>query len=228
MIGVAEQVLRDADLILWILDVSAPPTEADTHIAETLARPRGDTPVVLALNKIDQISGAADYSTHTALVEHIHVAPISALTGTNVPELIAYLLTKLPLGPRYYPADQVSEVNLRFIAAEVVREKIILNTEQEIPHSVAVEIDSFRERADNMTYISAVIYVEKESQKGIIIGKGGEMIKRIGTQARQELTPLLETRVYLDLRVKVLKDWRNDEALLRRLGYHLPKDSEER
>jgi len=132
----------------------------------------------------------------------------------------------MPLGPRYYPVDQLSEVNMRFIAAETVREKIMLETEQEVPHSVAVEITSYRERSDQLTYISAVIYCERESQKGIIIGKGGERIKRIGSLARTELGTLLGTAVYLELDVKVLKNWRSDEALMRRLGYRMKEDKD--
>jgi len=113
---------------------------------------------------------------------------------------------------------------MRFIAAEIIREKIILSTEKEIPYSVAVEVEEYKERSEEMTYISAVIYVERESQKGIIIGKGGTKIKQLGAEARIELQHELGTQVYLDLRVKVLKDWRSDEALMRRLGYKLPKD----
>jgi GTP-binding protein Era len=127
---------------------------------------------------------------------------------------------------RYYPADQLSEVNMRFIAAEVIREKIILNTEQEIPHSVAVAIEGFKERDDNMTYIDATIYVERDSQKGIIVGKGGATIKQIGMEARKELAEMLGTRVYTDLHVKVLKNWRRNIPLLRRLGYRLPNADE--
>lgn len=223
MVDVAEQALKDADVILWVLDVSEPLTGEDRHIAETVQRIKGDTPVVLVLNKIDQARDDATFDDYVALVEHVKAVPVSALNGHNVGTMLDDLLALLPLGPRYYPAGQVSEVNLRFIAAEVIREKIILNTEQEIPHSVAVEIDSFKERDDNMTYISAIIYVERDSQKGIVIGKGGTMIRKIGTEARHELAGVLDTKVFVDLRVKVLKNWRSNEPLLRRLGYKLPK-----
>jgi GTPase len=227
MVDTAEQALKDADLILWLLDVSAPPEEGDRHIAETIKRLRGNTPVVLALNKSDKLSGGTNLADaaaeYRALVDHIEAFHVSALDGRNITELIDFLLSTLPLGPRYYPADQVSEVNMRFVAAEVIREKIILNTEQEIPHSVAVEIDQFKEREEGTSYINAIIYVERDSQKGIIIGKGGDMIKRIGTEARLELEGILETPVFVDLHVKVLKNWRSDFALMRRLGYRLPK-----
>jgi GTPase len=230
MVGVAEQAIRDADLILWVVDVSVPPQEGDVHIAETLKRVGRDTPIVLALNKADQLSGKGDAEIgpgdHLALVQHTHATQISALYGAGVPELVEYLLSQLPEGPRYYPADQVSEVNMRFISAEVIREKVILNTEQEIPHSVAIEVEQFTEREDGVTYISAIIYVERDSQKGIIIGKGGDMIKRIGTEARLELEDILSSRVFVELHVKVLKNWRSNIPVMRRLGYRLPKPDE--
>jgi GTP-binding protein Era len=147
---------------------------------------------------------------------------VSAVEGTGVKELVSYLMESLPLGPRYYPADQVSEVNMRFITAETLREKIILSTEKEIPYSVAVEVTEFKERSETLSYINAIIYVERDSQKGIIVGKGGAKIKQIGSEARAELADMLGTEVYLDLHVKVLKNWREDEALMRRLGYRVP------
>lgn len=227
MVKAAEDALRDADVILWVLDVSVMPTTADQRIAETIQRLVQETPVVLALNKADLLDEAqqeAHTAAYEALVPYTTALLVSALNGDGVPELVATLTDLLPEGPRYYPADQVSEVNMRFIAAEVVREKIMLATEQEIPHAVAVEIVEYKERSEDMTYISAVIYVERDSQKGIIIGKGGGMIKQIGQQARAELQTMLGTQVYLDLQVKVLKNWRSDDRLMRRLGYRIPKD----
>lgn len=227
MVKNAEAAFRDADVILLLLDVSRPPEAGDRHLSETVARLRGDTPVVLALNKIDLLKAEerdARIAEHTALIPNAQSHLISALDGAGVDDLLEALVTLLPPGPRYYPAEQVSEANLRFIAAEVIREKIMLHTEQEIPHSVAVDIDSFRERPDRKTYISAIIYVERDSQKGIIIGKGGEMIKRIGSEARVELAEMLETDVFVELRVKVLKNWRSDEKLMQRLGYRWRED----
>lgn len=227
MVAAAEDALKDADLILWVLDVAVPPQSTDIYIAETIRRLGGGKPIVLALNKADllqEINREVNIAAHRTLVSCDHAELVSATEGTGVNELISAILTRMPLGPRYYPADQISEVNMRFIAAEVIREKIMLHTEQEIPHSVAVEIESFQERSDNMSYISAIIYIERESQQGIIIGKGGSMIKQIGSEAREELAAMLDTQIYIDLRVKVLKNWRSDESLMNRLGYRLPKD----
>lgn len=226
MVAMAEDALKDADIILWVLDISVEPQDADKYIAETIAKLRGDTPVVLVLNKSDLISDRtreARMTTYGEIIPNEAAVTVSATTGTGVDELVNYLMDSLPEGPRYYPADQVSETNMRFMAAEVIREKVILNTDQEIPYSVAVEVTDYKERSETMTYISAEIYVERDSQKGIIIGKGGEMIKRLGATSRQELGDILNTQIYLDLHVKVLKNWREDEDLMRRLGYRMPK-----
>jgi GTP-binding protein Era len=227
MVSAAEGALREANVILWVLDVSVPPQAEDQEIAETIAQVK-DVPVVLALNKSD--AGAVteeNLAAHRALVAHHAVYQVSALKGTGIPELVAGIIDLLPLGPRYYPVDQVSEVNLRTLAAEVIREKIMLHTDKEIPHASAVEIEEYREREDGMHYINATIYVERDSQKGIIIGKGGAMIKQIGTEARLELAAMVDASVFLELHVKVLKNWRSDERLMQRLGYRMPKPDDQ-
>lgn len=224
MVHNAEAAFRDADLILLILDVSHPPEAGDRHLAETVARLRGETPVILALNKVDQLNDKyreSNITEHAALIPHDKQYLLSALQGTGVDEMMQELIERLPQGPRYFPIDQVSEVSMRFIASETIREKVMRHTEQEVPHSAAVQVDSYRERSDNLTYISATIYVERESQKGIIIGKGGEMIKTVGSEARADLEEMLGTEVYLELHVKVLKNWRSDERLMQRLGYYV-------
>jgi GTP-binding protein Era len=229
MVEMAELAVKDSDLILWVLDVSEEPQTSDKYIAETVAKLHGETPIVLALNKSDTLNPdqiEAHTSAHKALIEHQNVFIVSAQTGDGVSELVSYLIEQMPQGPRYYPADQLSEVNMRFIAAEVVREKIILHTEQEIPHSVAVEVVEYKERDNGMHYINAMIYVERDSQKGIIIGKSGAMLKQIGVQARQDLRQILDADVYLDLHVTVQKNWRSDEQFMRRLGYRVPKEKE--
>ena len=222
MVGVAHDALKDADVILWIVDVSAPPSQADRQIGDPIGRLARHSPVILALNKSDLINEQHDCSAHLELIAAEAAVHTSATQGLGLDDLLNCLTPLLPLGPRYFPAEQVSEANMRFIAAETVREKIIELTSKEIPHSVAVEIARFEESPD-ISIIEAVIYVERESQKGIVIGKRGSMIKRIGVAARAELQQVLETKVHLETRVKVLKNWRGNESFLRRVGYALPK-----
>ena len=228
MVEVAENALQDADVLLWVLDVSEPPTATDRQIAQTISRVGHATPVILALNKVDLIMNTSQQAEllpqHEALVPHKTALAISALNKLGIDSLIDELFALLPQGPRYYPADQVSEVNMRFIASETIREQIMLATEQEIPHSIAIEITEYKERSATMTYINATIYVERDSQKGIIIGKGGSMIKRLGKDARRALEGILGTQIYLELNVKVMKNWRSDEDLMRRLGYRITRD----
>ena len=145
--------------------------------------------------------------------------PISALRGRNVDELLGMLVQALPQGPRYYPEDQVTDLQVRFIVAELIREKALMRLQQEVPHSLAVVVDEFSPRDDDMTYISAVIYVERTSHKGIVLGRNGSKIKQIGQDARPEIEDLIGTKVYLELWVKVWEKWRRKEAMLRRLGY---------
>jgi GTPase len=224
MVSVAQESLRDADCILWVVDGSVQPEAADIYIAETLNTVGGQTPILLVLNKVDLLASAQidHQAAYTSLVASKQVLHVSALTGEGLEALLAAVHDMLPLGPRYYPPDQVSEANMRFIAAEVIREKIILHTEQEIPYSVAVEIDEYKERDEETVYISAIIYVERDTQKGIVVGKAGAMIKQIGSEARVELGEMLNARIYLELHVKVLKNWRSDPDLMRRLGYRMP------
>ncbi len=226
MLKHATGALQDADVILWLMDATQPPHQVDQMIADTIEGAASQTPVLLALNKVDLLQGVHDFSAHLALLPRAELFKISALTGYQTDALLARVIDLLPLGPRYYPTEQVSDQNMRFIAAEIIREKVILNTEKEIPYSVAVEIDGYKEE-DNRTVISAIIYVERDSQKGIVVGKGGAKIKEIGTQARREIAEQVGTPVHLDLRVKVLKDWRDNEALMRRVGYRLPKKDED-
>ncbi len=228
MVRMAQTALRDADVVLWIIDVAEPPHVGDKFIAEMLQAQPELPPVVIVLNKLDRLESQKrrpDLAAYVYLsAESLH--PVSALNGQGVPELLAHLIGMMPLGPRYFPVDQLSEVTLRYIASETIREKVMLHTEQEVPHAVAVEIDSYREREDGTHFVSATLYVERESQKGIVIGKGGAMIKRIGTEAREELARLVDAPVYIDLHVKVLKNWRSSDHLMQRLGYRVPKDED--
>jgi GTPase len=226
MMAVAEQALKDADVIVWILDVSDSPQKADEYIAETIKAARGNRPLLLVLNKTDLVPNKQDFSPYTGIIEHQAAFPLSASKGTGVQSLIDAIAEMLPLGPRYYPPDEVSDLSMRFTAAEVIREKVILSTEEEIPHSVAVEITEYKDKEER-TEIFATIYVEKDSQKGIIIGKGGAMIKKIGTEARKDLEEMIERQIFLDLHVKVLKNWRENEKFVARVGYKMPKKDED-
>lgn len=226
MVGIATEALRDADVILFVVDVSQTPTTEDHRIAELIHAAEDVTPVVLALNKMDLLDEAQSaelVAAHQALVPSADAQLCNARTGEMVPTVLQRLIDKLPEGPRYYPPDQLSDTAIRDIVAEMVREKVLLNLEQEVPHGVATQVEEYKQRHENMTYISVTIYVERDSHKGIMIGKGGQMLKQISQQARQDIEQFIGTRVYLDLWVKVLKNWRRDENALRRLGYRIPR-----
>jgi GTP-binding protein Era len=224
MVQTALRAIPDADLVLFLVDASRLPNEEDRQIAAVLARHPG-MPVVLVLNKADLLAPGeitADEDAYRQLGEFEAWILISALHGENRDHLLELIVEFLPPGPRYFPEDQVTDQQLRFMAAELVREQVMRHLRQEIPYAVAVVVDQFKERHEELTYISANIFVERDTQKAIILGRGGEMIKRIGRDARREIEDLLGMRVYLELWVKVRKKWRKDEKELRRLGYALP------
>jgi GTP-binding protein Era len=226
MVDVATAALRDADVILFVVDLSQMPNEEDRHVADLLKTSRTAASVVLALNKIDRLSPGQiepHVEAYRALVPNADWATLSATLGSGVDDILKRIIQKLPAGPQFYPDDQLSDTAMRDIVAEIVREKVLLNTEREVPHSVAIEVDEYKERSENMTYVSAIVYVERDSQKGILIGKGGAMLKKISSEARIETERLVGTKVYLELHVKVLKNWRRDENMLRRFGYRLGK-----
>jgi GTP-binding protein Era len=201
MVETAVRTIPDADLVLFLVDVSRPPGDEDRQIA-TLLREQRHVPVLLVLNKADLLS-AEEMAPHVEAYQQLgsfeEVQPISALRSDGLEELLDEVLERLPFGPRYYPEEQV------------------------IPYSVAVVVQDFKERSEDMTYISANIFVERDTQKAIILGQRGSMIKRIGQDARREIEELLGTRVYLELWVKVRKRWRKDDRELQRLGYALPR-----
>jgi len=221
MVGVAQRTLREVDVILFVVDGTREVGPGDQHIASLLRE--AATPVFLAVNKIDQLKKSevpAVVKAYSTLANFSGVLPISALLGENLPALVRELLHLLPPGPMYYPADQITDQPERLLASELIREKVLYLTRDEVPHSVAVDIEEFTERGD-LLYIRAVLYVERDSQKGIIVGQGGQRLKEIGTLARQEMEGLFGNKVYLDLWVKVKKDWRNQESALRSFGYDL-------
>jgi GTP-binding protein Era len=221
MVETAVRAIPDADVVLFLVDVSRPPGDEDRQIADIL-REQGHMPVLLVLNKVDLLPPeqvTAHVEAYQALGEFDDWLLVSALHGDNRDLLLEKTIERLPFGPRYYPEEQVTDQQLRFMAAELVREQVMRHLRQEIPYSVAVVVDQFKERSENMTYISANVFVERDTQKAIILGRKGSMIKRIGRDARREIEELLGTRVYLELWVKVRKKWRKDEKELRRLGY---------
>lgn len=235
----AKLAIPDADLILFLVDGTEAAGLGDRWIAENLLQI--ETPVIMVINKVDQIK---DMEVRDQIVESykkllseksenlltnsneqdkkgksVPILKISAKTGRNVDDLINNIYRKLPKGPQYYPDDEVTDQNLKTIVAETIREKVIRKTEEEVPHSIAVVIDNFEEK-ETITNIAATIFVEHESQKGIIIGEKASMLKAIGTDARIDMEKLLEKKVFLELFVKLKKNWRKNPSALRQFGYN--------
>jgi GTP-binding protein Era len=222
MVATATSAIPDADAVLFVLDVSVPPTDEDRMIAG-LIRERTEAPVILVLNKMDLLP-AENVKPHTEA--YWELAPYHqdwmmtiATQGANLDKLLDLIIAALPEGPRYYPGDQVTDQTERQIAAELIREQVLRSTRQEVPHAVAVVVEEFKERETGVIYVAANVFVEKESQKGIIIGRGGQMLRQIGSAARHEIERMSGGRIYLDLWVKVRKGWRRDETELRRMGF---------
>ena len=227
MVEVALQTLQDADAILWLVDVSGEPRDEDLIISRRLEHVRGKRPIVMAGNKVDLIPPEEVNEREQIfrpLAPNSVWIPISAVRGDGLQELVSALRDLLPEGPRLYPPDQLTDAQERFIAAEVIREKALLLLRQEVPYAIAVVVNEYKERRDDLLYISATIYVERDSQKGIVLGQGGRMLKRIGTSAREELEAITGKKVFLDLWVKVRPRWRKDENALRWFGYKIPKN----
>ncbi|HAA89199.1 MAG TPA: GTPase Era, partial [Peptococcaceae bacterium] len=209
MVRVAEKTLEEVDLILYVIDSSLPPGAGEEYILDHLQRVK--TPVVLVPNKIDlvkkhELLPLIDW--FASRYDFAAVVPVSALTGENTDELKKVIIDHLPEGPLYYPPDMVTDQPERFIAGEIIREKVLHLTREEVPHSVAVLVEEMKLRPNQVLYIAATIYVERDSQKGILIGRRGQMLKEIGKRAREELELIFGNQVYLDLWVKVKKDWR--------------------
>ncbi len=221
----AKVAVPDADLILFLVDGSEPAGKGDKWIVENILKDI-KIPVILVMNKVDKVKNTQKIeenlmSYKTLFKENIPLVRISAKTGRNKDTLLDNIFKKLPEGEMLYPADIVTEENMRGIAEEIIREKILIHTEDEIPHSVVIKIDKYEECVD-IDRIYAIIYCEQKSQKGILIGKGGALLKKIGTEARQELEEIVEKKVYLNLEVKVEKDWRKKEKLLKNFGFKSP------
>jgi GTP-binding protein Era len=225
MVAAAASAIPDADVVLFVVDVSVMPTEEDQMIARMI-RQRTSHPVILVLNKMDLLPPER-VKPHTeaywALVpDHAGWMMTIATEAVNLDKLLDMVIAHLPEGPRYYPGDLITDQTEREIAAELIREQVLRFTREEVPHSVAVVVEEYKERETGGVYIAATIYVEKESQKGILIGAGGQMLRRIGTAAREEIERMVGGKVYLDLWVKVSKNWRRDLQRVRRMGYIPP------
>ncbi len=222
MVEVAIAALSDVDLILVVIDASAPNREAEALIVENLEKIT-NTPAILAINKIDLVKKPILLKlidTWSKKYPFAEIIPVSATEGTQVDQLMAAMQSRLPDGPPYFPEDMITDLPERFIAAEMIREKIFELTDQEVPFSTAVTIDAFEEvPGRNRVRIHASINVERSSQKGIIIGKNGQMLKSIGEAARLEIEKMLAAKVFLELFVRVEKNWSKDAKAMRKLGY---------
>jgi GTPase len=220
MMKIALDTMAEVDLILFLVDAALPPPETEHSTTTFLGE--GSRPVILLLNKIDTLAKdklLPALAAYEKLYPFRSIIPISAITGDGLDRLIREILIHLPVGPRYFPEDIPTDLTERFLAAEIIREKIFLLTGQEIPYSTAVVVDSFKEDPHpGKVTIHATIFVEKPSQKGIIIGKQGAKLKEIGRQARREIEELLAQHVFLQLWVKVKKNWTKDARFLKELG----------
>jgi GTP-binding protein Era len=223
----AQESLKGVDVILWLVDSSVKPTEEDKQIAFLLTKLPRRTPLVLTANKMDLVPAEALTARLEAYQELVRrdakVVSISATQNQNLDELTELLVSLSPFRAPEYDEEQVTDSYERDIAADLIREACLHNLRDEVPHGVGVRVDEFSERENGMLYIGATIFVERDSQKGILIGEGGKMMKAIGSAARKEIEDMGGRKVFLELRVKVLKDWRNDENALLRFGYKIKK-----
>lgn len=220
MLKVSKNALREVEVIMFMINAQQKLGPGDQYVMEMLKGT--NTPVFLVVNKIDTIQPEAlmkKIEEYRHEFDFAEVVPISALEGNNVDTLLKTIKKYLPAGPHYYPADQVTDHPERFIISEMIREKVLHLTRDEIPHSIAVEIEKIRRDEDDRVHVMASIIVERDSQKGIIIGKKGSMLKEVGTRARKDIENLLGSKVYLELWVKVQKDWRDRSSQLRDYGY---------
>jgi GTP-binding protein Era len=218
----ALKVLEESDVILFLVDISQPPDEEDKLLAHSLSNLRRSVQIIMTLNKVDLVSQEI-FEKHQELFQLLvplsETVAVSSTRGDNLEALVNKVISLLPEGPPFFPEDQITDLYEREIAADLIREAIIYNLRAEVPHSVAVRIDEFKDKEKNLTYIAATLFVERDSQKGIVIGKGGGTLKKIGIDARQKIEELIGRKVYLQLRVKVRKNWRNDDAALRLFGF---------
>lgn len=220
MVKEAFDAIEDADVVLMMAEPFEPPTEWDKEILKKLSQV--NTPVILAINKIDLIekdSLIPILSAYDQQFKFAEIVPISALKGTNLDLMLNLIVKYLPEGEPFYPEDYMTDYNERFLASEIIREKVFEFYGEEIPYSTTVEIEEFKEREAGKDFIKAIIFVERDSQKGIIIGENGKAIKRVGVIAREEIEKQIGRKVYLELWVKVMEKWRKDKKKMYKLGY---------
>ncbi|MFZ7103462.1 MAG: GTPase Era [Peptococcaceae bacterium] len=220
MLEAAQGTLPEVDLVYYLVDASSSFGTGEQYILDKLQQV--NTPVFLILNKIDRLKPQeilAIIDQWQFRRDFAEIFPLSALKGDNISGLVEKTIDYLPEGPQYYPEDAVTDQPEQIVISELIREKILQLTREEIPHSVAVTIDLMEQRANGTIYLGATIMVERASQKGIIIGKQGDLLKKIGVEARKDIEFLLGSKIFLELWVKVREDWRNREAVLRNLGY---------
>ncbi len=222
MNDVAKATLEQADVLIWMVDASVSPQEEDVLIAKFLKEINPLPAAILALNKIDLLSSDQIENRQTVYQELLPEAilvPLSATYGTGQQQLLAEIIDRLPPGPPLYSPDQVTDLYEREIAADLIREAALLHLRDEIPHAIAVRVDEYKERGEKGSYIAATLFVERESHKGIVIGQKGSMIKTIGSTAREQIEAMSGRKVFLELRVKIKKNWRNNPSVLRYLGF---------
>ncbi|MEQ7091211.1 GTPase Era [Enterococcus gallinarum] len=220
MVKTAYSALREVDVTLFMISADQKRGKGDDFIIERLRK--NETPVFLVINKIDKVHPdelLAIIEDYAAQMTFAEIVPISATEGNNFETLMRLVIDQMPEGPQYFPEDQITDHPEYFIVSELVREKVLLLTRDEVPHSVAVVVDSMKRDENDKIHIQATIVVDRDSQKGIIIGKGGKMLKQIGTKARLDIEHLLDDKVYLELWVKVQKDWRDKQTFLTDYGY---------
>lgn len=225
MVNVAENTLKEVDVVMWLVEPTTFIGAGERHIAEQLKKV--DTPVILVINKVDTVKKEeilVFIDTYRKIYDFAEIIPVSALKGTNTDDVIDTLYKYLPYGPMFYDEDTVTDQPMRQIVSEIIREKALRSLDEEIPHGIAVYIDSMKERStQDIIDIEATIVCERDSHKGIIIGKQGQMLKKIGTMARKEIEAMMEVKINLKLWVKVRKEWRDSDAQLKNFGYN-PKE----
>lgn len=220
MMKVAKNTLSEIDAVMFMVNVNEDIGRGDEYIMEMLKTIK--TPVFLVLNKIDLVHPDAlmpKIEAYQKYMDFTEIIPISALEGLNIEHFINVLKSYLPEGPQYYPDGQISDHPEQFVVSELIREKILETTTEEIPHSIGVNVERMIQESEDRVRVEATIYVERDSQKGIVIGKGGKKLKTIGQRARRDIEHLLGSKVYLDLWVKVQKDWRNKSSFIKQMGY---------